>query len=91
MLQRSDDGGNVRELLQYHAAQYRALGRSRVAVHSRRHHRVRGIVPHDGIALVSDKNGYADGLARRCVIEVFAIDGAAAIVQDAFLVLSNLS
>jgi len=47
------------------------------------------IVPHDAVALVGHEKGHAYRFTGRRIIVVFAIDGAAPIVQNPLLVLSE--
>src|SRR5258708_19127275 len=47
------------------------------------------VVPNDAVALVGHEKGHAHRFTGRRIIVVFAIDGAAPIVQNSFLVLSE--
>ncbi len=58
-------------------------------VQSRGHVGVGRVVPDDAVVAVGDHEGHADRLARRRVVVVAAVDGAAAIVEHAFLVLAQ--
>src|SRR3569833_1791736 len=60
-----------------------------MAIYRCRHNRVGRVVPDDAVAFVGDHEGYAYRLTGGCVIVVFAVDGPATIVEDAFLVLSQ--